>query len=80
MVERLSDMQEIGGSSPPVPIRPILLIGRWSHFQCEDTGSSPVGVIKGRSCGHMSHSSNGEDRGLLIPRYGFKSCMRHPGM
>ena len=25
-----------------------------------------------------SHSSNGEDRGLLLPRYGFKSCMRHP--
>ena len=25
----------------------------------------------------LSHSSNGKDRGFLIPKYRFNSCMRH---
>ena len=41
-------------------------------FGSWNIGSSPMAAA--------SHSSKGKDRGFLILRYGFESCMRHRGM
>ena len=44
----------------------------------ETGGSNPPVPIKGSQSEPLRLiRSIGKDRGLLIPRYGFKSCMRH---
>ena len=44
--------------------------GSTRNFDFLGIGSTPVIPV-------MFHSSKGQDKGFLIPRYGFESCMEH---
>ena len=59
------------GSNPSVHLRLGVMVST-QDFGSWNIGSSPMAAA--------SHSFNGKDRGLLIPRYRFESCMRHLGM
>ena len=58
------------GSNPSVHLRLGVMVST-QDFGSWNIGSNPMAAA--------SHSFKGKDRGLLIPRYRFESCMRHPG-
>ena len=59
------------GSNPSVHLRAGVK-GSTPDLGSGDIGSIPMAAL--------SHSFNGKDRGFLILRYRFESCMRHTGM